>query len=76
MVEMLRPVWKRREALLQVDLSEAERAQLVDMLERLFHASETLRRKEAKELRATRAPRLRVPRPSSAAKAESRQSKQ
>jgi DNA-binding MarR family transcriptional regulator len=76
MVETLRPMWETREGILQVDLSNAERAQLVDMLGRLFHASEELRRKEAKELREMRKPKIRVPRSSPGAKAESRQSKQ
>ena len=76
MVEMLRPVWKRREGILQEGLTEAERLQLADMLERLFHASEELRRKETKELRDVRAAKLRLPRSASVTKAESRQSKQ
>jgi len=76
MVEVLRPVWRRREAVLQACLSDAERAQLADMLERLFLASEDLRRREAKELRAERSPKKRSPQSRAVSKADLRQPKQ
>jgi DNA-binding MarR family transcriptional regulator len=51
MVETLRPVWRQREALIQAGLSEAEREHLEEMLERLFLASEALRKREASDRR-------------------------
>jgi DNA-binding MarR family transcriptional regulator len=47
LVDRLRPEWRRREAIVQACLSEAERGVLLDLLERLFVASEVLRREEA-----------------------------
>jgi len=55
MVETLRPIWRAREAMIQAGLSEAERDQLEEMLERMFLASEALRQREAAELRTARA---------------------
>lgn len=52
LVATLRPIWKRREAVLQSCLTEPERILLGDMLERLLLASEDLRRREAGELLA------------------------
>ncbi len=51
LVAELRPVWRRREAVIQACLSEAERDLLEDMLARLFEASEALRAQEAKEIK-------------------------
>jgi DNA-binding MarR family transcriptional regulator len=47
LVTKLRPLWKEREAILQSCLSQEEHDHLEEMLERLFHASEALRQKEA-----------------------------
>lgn len=46
LVGRLQPVWLKREAIIQASLSEAEHDQLVDILERLFWASEELRNEE------------------------------
>jgi DNA-binding MarR family transcriptional regulator len=54
LVDQLRPEWRRREAIIQAGLSEAERSTLVNLLERLLLASETLRADEASELVAPR----------------------
>lgn len=51
LVERLRPEWQAREARLQKDLSAEEREQLVDMLERLFWASEKLAGEDGHALR-------------------------
>jgi DNA-binding MarR family transcriptional regulator len=51
LVEQLRPEWKRREAIIQAELTSEERDLLEDMLRRLFIASEALRAEEAKSLR-------------------------
>lgn len=50
-VSELQPVWLEREARIQAGLSKSEHDQLVDMLERLFWASEKVRAEE-KALRA------------------------
>ena len=50
LVNRLRPEWRRREAIIQAGLSEAEQAVLADLLDRLFVASEKLRADEAVEL--------------------------
>lgn len=47
LVDQLRPEWRRREAILQACLSASERALLLEFLERLFVASESLRNEEA-----------------------------
>ena len=54
LVAALRPVWQRREAVIQASLSNAERDLLEDMLTRMFDASEALRAEEARALRAAR----------------------
>src|SRR5215469_1087590 len=54
LVEQLRPEWKRREAIIQAGLSKAEQTVLVDLLDRLLTASETLRAEEAERLEAAR----------------------
>jgi len=46
LVDRLRPEWRRREAIIQACLSEVERGVLLDLLERLFVASEVLRTEE------------------------------
>lgn len=46
LVDRLRPEWRRREAIVQACLSDAERGVLLDLLERLFVASEVLRTEE------------------------------
>jgi DNA-binding MarR family transcriptional regulator len=45
-VSQLQPVWLEREARIQAGLTSAEHDQLVDMLERLFWASEKVRADE------------------------------
>ena len=50
-VSELQPVWQEREARIQAGLSGAEHDRLVDMLERLFWASEKVRAEEKKALR-------------------------
>jgi DNA-binding MarR family transcriptional regulator len=62
MVEVLRPIWIQREAVIQAGLSEAERELLADLLQRMFQASEDLRQLEAKALREERARKTRQPR--------------
>jgi DNA-binding MarR family transcriptional regulator len=52
LVDRLRPEWRRREAIIQACLSEAERSVLLDLLDRLFVASERLRAGEAMELQS------------------------
>jgi DNA-binding MarR family transcriptional regulator len=59
LVARLRPVWKERESRLQADLSPQDRALLLRLLDRLFHASEKLRAEEVRTL--PRAPRRRSP---------------
>lgn len=54
LVDRLRPVWRQREAIIQSGLSAREQEQLVNMLKRLFEASEQLREQEAKALAASR----------------------
>jgi DNA-binding MarR family transcriptional regulator len=56
LVARLQPVWKKREAIIQADLSPKERKLLIDMLQRMFRASEKLRAEEAEELKAVRKP--------------------
>ena len=51
-VSELQPVWQEREARIQAGLTGAEHDRLVDMLERLFWASEEVRAEEKKALRA------------------------
>jgi len=50
LVARMRPVWQQRERRLQSDLSPQERELLLWLLDRLFHASETLRAEEARIL--------------------------
>lgn len=64
LVAELRPMWKRREAVLQSSLSVEEHLQLENMLERLFVAAEALRLQESAAIknelkRAPRKPRKR-----------------
>jgi DNA-binding MarR family transcriptional regulator len=54
LVDRLRPVWRKREAVIQADLSPDERELLASMLVRMFDASERLREQEAKVLSAPR----------------------
>ena len=54
LVDRLRPMWKRREAVIQAGLTTAEYVLLEDLLERLFRASEALREEEARLLKAER----------------------
>ena len=60
LVKRLQPMWRQREAVIQAGLSEEEQHLLVDMLKRMFDASEALRAREAQELKAVRAPRSRA----------------
>jgi DNA-binding MarR family transcriptional regulator len=50
LVSQLRPLWRRREAIIQAGLSVSEQRLLGDMLHRLFLASEALREAETKTL--------------------------
>ena len=50
LVNRLRPVWRKREAIIQADLSPDEQAHLISMLQRMFEASERLRDQEAREV--------------------------
>jgi DNA-binding MarR family transcriptional regulator len=68
LVETLRPIWKRREAIIQAGLTRVEQDQLEQMLERLFLASEALREAEAQELRKTRLHKTRPRAPRARAK--------
>jgi DNA-binding MarR family transcriptional regulator len=52
-VARLQPVWQERESRLQADLTAQEREVLLQLLERLFHASERLRADEAKTMPRT-----------------------
>lgn len=54
LVKRLQPQWRQREAIIQADLSAAERKLLVDMMQRMFSASEALRAEEAQQLKAPR----------------------
>jgi DNA-binding MarR family transcriptional regulator len=54
LLRRLRPEWKRREAIIQAGLSDAEQRLLADMLERMLAASERLRAAEAGQLRSPR----------------------
>jgi DNA-binding MarR family transcriptional regulator len=54
MVKRLQPEWRRREAIIQADLSKSERAILAKLLDRLFIASEKLREAEAGQIQAGR----------------------
>jgi DNA-binding MarR family transcriptional regulator len=54
LVRQLRPEWKRREAIIQAELSEIELSLLADMLERMLVASEKLRAEEMAGLRSVR----------------------
>ena len=54
LVEKLRPVWQERENFVQNSVSAAEQELLAELLERLFHASEDMREKEARALSADR----------------------
>jgi len=51
LVRRLQPEWRRREAIIQADLSNSEREVLAELLDRLFAASEALREDEARQLR-------------------------
>ena len=53
LVARLQPVWQERESRLQSDLTAQERKLLLQLLERLFQASEKLRAEEAKTLPQT-----------------------
>jgi DNA-binding MarR family transcriptional regulator len=53
LVARLQPVWQERESRLQADLTAQERRLLLQLLERLFRASERLRAEEAKLLPRT-----------------------
>jgi DNA-binding MarR family transcriptional regulator len=50
LVARLQPVWQERESRLQADLTGQERKLLLQLLERLFRASERLRAEEARML--------------------------
>jgi DNA-binding MarR family transcriptional regulator len=50
LVARLQPVWQERESRLQADLTAQERKLLLQLLERLFRASERLRAEEARML--------------------------
>ena len=54
LVRQLRPEWKRREAIIQVGLSDSERTLRADMLQRTLVASEKLRAEETAALRLVR----------------------
>jgi DNA-binding MarR family transcriptional regulator len=54
LVDRLRPLWQRREAIIQADLSPEERVLMADMLDRMFVASEKLRAQETEALEAAR----------------------
>jgi DNA-binding MarR family transcriptional regulator len=54
LVKRLQPQWRQREAIIQADLSATERKLLVDMMQRMFSASEALRAEEARQLKAPR----------------------
>jgi DNA-binding MarR family transcriptional regulator len=54
LVKRLQPQWRQREAIIQADLSAAERKLLIDMMQRMFSASEALRAEEAQQLKAPR----------------------
>jgi DNA-binding MarR family transcriptional regulator len=54
LVKRLRPEWRRREAIIQADLSRSERAVLAKLLDRMFVASEKLRGEEALQLKSPR----------------------
>jgi len=55
LVARLQPVWRERESRLQSDLTRQDHELLLQLLERLFQASERLRAEEAKSLpRASR----------------------
>ncbi len=56
LVGRLRPVWRRREAIIQAGLTEAERRLVADCLDRLLAASEALRAEEAETLKRSRKP--------------------
>jgi len=51
LVKRLQPEWRRREAIIQADLSNSEREVLATLLDRLFVASENLREDETRQLR-------------------------
>jgi DNA-binding MarR family transcriptional regulator len=53
LVARLQPVWQERESRLQSDLTAQERKLLLQLLERLFQASEKLRAEEAKTMPQT-----------------------
>jgi DNA-binding MarR family transcriptional regulator len=53
LVARLQPVWQERESRLQSDLTAQECKLLLQLIERLFQASEQLRAEEAKTLRWT-----------------------
>src|SRR5215467_2276304 len=53
LVARLQPVWQERESRLQSDLTAQERKLLLQLLERLFQASEKLRAEEAETLPRT-----------------------
>jgi len=55
LVRRLRPLWRRREALVLVGLSAGQRRLLARLLQRLFAASEKLRLAEAHQLKAEQA---------------------
>jgi DNA-binding MarR family transcriptional regulator len=61
LVRRLRPEWRRREAMIQACLSETERGVLLDLLDRLFSASEKLRADEAVERQPQQKPSGRRP---------------
>lgn len=52
LVRQLRPLWRRREAAIQADLSASQRKLLATLLERIFNASEKLRLAEARQRKA------------------------
>jgi DNA-binding MarR family transcriptional regulator len=54
LVKRLRPEWRRRESIIQAELSKSERMVLAKLLDRMFVASEKLRSEEALQLKAPR----------------------
>jgi DNA-binding MarR family transcriptional regulator len=59
-VSELQPVWLEREARIQAGLTKAEHDQLVDMLERLFWASENVRAEEKKKALRARSSKIKT----------------
>lgn len=61
LVKRLQPLWREREAIIQADLSMEERLQLIDMMQRMFAASEALRAQEGRDIAEARRKAPRAP---------------